>query len=65
MRTMGFAVSILVMHVLGDAISPAIIGLVSDRSSLQTAVMLVPLAFALGGAVWVLGSRRLAPSEDR
>ncbi|MDO9020494.1 MAG: MFS transporter [Deltaproteobacteria bacterium] len=64
MRTMGFAVSILVMHVLGDAISPAIIGLVSDRSSLQTAVMLVPLAFALGGAVWVIGSRRLAPPES-
>ncbi len=46
MRTMGFAVSILLMHVLGDAISPAIIGAVSDRRSLQSAVMLVPLFIA-------------------
>jgi predicted MFS family arabinose efflux permease len=61
MRTMGFAVSILVMHVLGDAVSPYIIGAVSDRSSLQHAVMLVPLFFALGGAVWIYGSRALPP----
>ncbi len=63
MRAMGFAVSILAMHVLGDAISPYIIGRVSDGSSLQSAVMLVPLAFALGGIVWVVGSRRLPSSE--
>ena len=63
MRTMGFAVSILMMHVLGDAISPAVIGAVSDRSSLQSAVMLVPLFFALGGAVWVYGSRALPAKE--
>lgn len=65
MRTMGFAVSILMMHVLGDAISPAIIGAVSDRRSLQLAVMLVPLSFAVGGAVWVYGSRALPSAEAR
>ncbi len=61
MRAMGFAVSILAMHVLGDAISPYIIGRVSDGSSLQSAMMLVPLAFALGGLIWTVGSRRLPP----
>ncbi|MDB4931472.1 MAG: hypothetical protein JWM10_3956, partial [Myxococcaceae bacterium] len=65
MRTMGFAVSILVMHLLGDAVSPAIIGAVGDRSSLQQAVMLVPLFFALGGAVWIYGSRALPPEAPR
>lgn len=65
MRTMGFAVSILLMHVLGDAISPAIIGAVSDRGTLQSAVMLVPLFFAVGGAVWVYGSRALPSGEAR
>ena len=62
---MGFAVSILLMHVLGDAISPAIIGAVSDRGTLQSAVMLVPLFFAVGGAVWVYGSRALPSGEAR
>jgi MFS family permease len=65
MRTMGFAVSILVMHALGDAISPYIIGEIGDRSSLQLAVMLVPLFFALGGSIWIYGSRALPPEAAR
>ncbi len=59
MRTMAFAVSILATHMLGDAISPAIIGAVSDRSSLQSAVLLVPLFFGLAGVVWIFASRVL------
>lgn len=62
-RAMAFAVSILCMHALGDAISPVIIGAVSDRSSLQSAVMLVPLAFALAAALWSYGARTL-PAQD-
>lgn len=57
MRTTGFALSILVTHLFGDALSPSLIGVVSDRSSLQRSVLLVPLAFALAGLSWLYGRR--------
>jgi MFS family permease len=59
MRTTGFAVSILVTHLLGDALSPYLIGLVSDHTSLQSAVLLVPIAFAGGAAAWLWAQRTL------
>lgn len=58
-RATAFALSILAMHALGDAISPVIIGVVSDRSSLQLGVMLVPLAFAVASALWAYAARSL------
>jgi len=60
MRATGFALSLLVMHALGDAISPTLIGTVSDATrSLQVAMMLVPIAFAAAAFVWLIAARRL------
>jgi MFS transporter, Spinster family, sphingosine-1-phosphate transporter len=50
---MAMAVSIFVIHLLGDAISPPIIGLLADISSLSRAVLIVPVAVALSGALWI------------
>jgi hypothetical protein len=47
------AVSIFVIHLLGDAISPPIIGFLADGSSLSRAVLIVPIAVALSGALWI------------
>lgn len=49
-RSMAFAVNIFIIHLLGDAISPTLIGWVSDYRNLKTAVflaslMLIPGAF--------------------
>jgi MFS transporter, Spinster family, sphingosine-1-phosphate transporter len=52
-RAMATAVSIFVIHLLGDAISPPIIGLLADISSLSRAVLIVPVAVALSGALWI------------
>jgi MFS transporter, Spinster family, sphingosine-1-phosphate transporter len=52
-RAMAMAVSIFVIHLLGDAISPPIIGLLADISSLSRAVLIVPVAVALSGALWI------------
>ena len=52
-RAMAVAVSIFVIHLLGDAISPPIIGLLADISSLSRAVLIVPVAVALSGALWI------------
>jgi hypothetical protein len=47
------AVSIFTIHLLGDAISPPIIGAVADKATLTTAVLIVPLSVALSGLLWI------------
>lgn len=56
-RACAVALSIFVIHALGDVISPSIIGGVSDMSSLGAAVMVVPFAVAVGGVLWLLAAR--------
>jgi sugar phosphate permease len=53
-RAMAMAVSIFVIHLLGDAISPPIIGALADGSSLANAVLIVPAAVALSGLIWMV-----------
>ena len=59
-RAMGFAVNIFTIHALGDAVSPAIIGFLSDQWGLPTALLITPLAvlIAAGCALW--GGRYVA-----
>jgi len=52
-RAMAMAVSIFVIHLLGDAISPPIIGVLADISSLARAVLIVPAAVAISGFLWI------------
>lgn len=44
------------IHVLGDVPSPPLLGAVSDASTLATAVLVVPAAFLVGGAIWTWGA---------
>jgi hypothetical protein len=48
-----------VIHALGDAISPTIIGGIADLADLHTAFLAVSLFILLGGGLWVVGSRFL------
>jgi MFS transporter, Spinster family, sphingosine-1-phosphate transporter len=50
-RAMAFAVNIFVIHALGDAISPVIIGALSDNSDLGSALLITP-AFVLMAAAF-------------
>lgn len=65
-RAMGFAINIFAIHALGDAISPAIIGFLSDRWGLSGALLITPLAvfiaagFALWGGRFVADDQRVA-----
>jgi sugar phosphate permease len=55
-----FALSILAIHLLGDAISPPIIGAISDATgSLTLAVTIVPVTMVVGALIWAWGWRRL------
>jgi len=46
-------VSIFTIHLMGDAISPPIIGVLADFSGLARAVLIVPAAVALSGLLWI------------
>src|SRR5262249_1396922 len=52
-RATAMAVSIFVIHFLGDAISPPIIGALADVSSLARAVLIVPVVVALSSLIWI------------
>jgi dipeptide/tripeptide permease len=60
MRAQAFAVNILFIHALGDVISPVIIGIVSDKYSMNTAFFLVGVMFVVSGIFWAFGARHLA-----
>jgi predicted MFS family arabinose efflux permease len=65
-RVGAFAINIFLTHALGDLLSPAIVGLVSDRANLQLALLTVaPVAMALSGMVWLLGMRHQADDTKR
>jgi MFS family permease len=49
MRAMAFAVNIFFIHALGDAISPSILGWLSDHWGLQNALLVTPVVMALSG----------------
>jgi MFS family permease len=59
LRARAFAFSILMIHLLGDAISPTIVGAGSDRMGLARAIQLVPIAMAVGALIWLYAWRRL------
>ncbi len=63
-RATAVALSIFAIHVLGDVPSPPLIGWISDTSSLDRAVLIVPVAVLTAGLVWTLeawlGGRRRA-----
>ncbi len=60
LRARAFGLSILCIHVLGDVLSPPLIGAVSDATgNLSLALVVVPVAILLGGLVWLWGWRRL------
>lgn len=65
-RSFAVGLSVLAYHLLGDAISPPIIGWVGDRLSLGTAIALNAIPVALGGVVLMVGARVLhGPSVHR
>jgi len=53
MRATAVAGSTLAIHLFGDAASPFVVGALSDRFSLASAVLIVPFMLALGGLIWI------------
>jgi len=56
-RASAIALSMFLIHLLGDVPSPTLIGWLSDVSSLGNAVLIVPAAVVISGAVWLVSAR--------
>jgi MFS family permease len=56
-RATALAVNIFTIHLLGDALSPTLIGYISDRSTLETGLTAMIVAVALSAAVLFYGMR--------
>jgi hypothetical protein len=64
-RATAFAINILIIHALGDAISPTVIGFIYDLSTLHTAFLIVSVLILAGGGLWVAGARFLDEDTRR
>src|ERR1700730_17298348 len=52
-RATAIALGVFAIHLLGDVLSPFIIGAISHASALPQAVQIVPIAVLIGGCVWI------------
>lgn len=59
LRTRGFAMTTMAIHVLGDAASPWLIGLASDRVGLTAPVLAAGMLVGVSGVVLLLGRTAL------
>lgn len=57
-RATAVALSILAIHLLGDVPSPTALGMISDASSLERAVLIIPAAVLVGGVIWTYAAWR-------
>jgi MFS family permease len=70
-RASAFAVNIFLIHLLGDAISPPLIGWVSGqfhdemhRDNMNAGFLCVTAAILISGVLWLVGSRFLARDTE-
>jgi sugar phosphate permease len=59
LRAPGFALNILVIHLLGDAVSPAVMGAIAGISNLSWAFGFVSVMVLIGGILWLWGTKHL------
>src|SRR6266436_1833720 len=59
-RATAFAVNILIIHALGDAAAPPLIGAVADRTNMNVAFLVVSAMMLVAGLFWLWGAKYLA-----
>lgn len=58
-RATAFAANIFIIHALGDAISPWLIGRIASRANLEVGFAVVSAMVLVGGLLWLWGARYL------
>jgi MFS family permease len=64
-RAMAFAVNIFFIHALGDAVSPTLLGWLSDRWGLRMALLVTPLAIAIAAIFCFICSRYVGGDMEK
>lgn len=63
-RAFAMGLNVLLIHLLGDALSPMVIGFISQKSSLSLAIILNAVPVVLGAVVLYVGStQRMLPTS--
>jgi predicted MFS family arabinose efflux permease len=63
-RASAFALNIFIIHLLGDATSPPLIGVVRDRWNMNVALWGVAVLMIVAGALWFWGAKYLPADTD-
>jgi MFS family permease len=58
-RATGFAINILIIHILGDVPSPPLMGLIAGFTNLDVSFIVVSVAVLVGGVLWLWGMHHL------
>jgi hypothetical protein len=59
LRASGFALNILIIHLLGDVLSPPLMGLVAGFYGRDVSFIVVSIAVLVGGLFWLAGAKYL------
>lgn len=66
LRARGFALNILLIHLLGDAVSPSVMGrIIGKEDRFDLAFQFVAVTVLVGGLLWLWGARYLQRDTDR
>lgn len=63
-RASAFALNILIIHLLGDATSPPLIGMVRDRWNMNVALWGVAVLMVIAACLWFWGAKYLPGDTD-
>ena len=58
-RAMAFGLGIFVMHALGDAIAPPLVGLLAGHTNMNNAFLAIAAVMLISGLLWVIGAKYL------
>jgi MFS family permease len=66
LRARAFALNILLIHLLGDAISPSVMGaIIGNQNRFDLAFQFVSILVLVGGLLWLWGARYLQRDTER
>ncbi len=56
LRATAYSLCVIIMHLLGSALGPLVVGMLSDRYGIRTALTLLPLSALWAGLLFFIGS---------
>jgi len=57
LRATSYAIAVIVQNLLGSAMAPMIVGLIYDKTNIETALSILPLMLVIGAVLFYFGSR--------